>query len=296
MYALLVRSPDLSQIDLNLLHTFRAFAKDGSVTGVAKRLGRSQPAISARLRALEEDLGVPLFRTEGRNLRLTPEARTLERHIDAMFIDLERALHSTRGSSVEPSGILRIGALATVGVYRLTPIVAALTSKYPMLHVHLHYGLVRELTEALRRGHLDAAAGVGDPPEHGLDIKILGHARPVLISHRRLGLRKRPTLVELRQLSWASFGPVDDRFFGRVSDFMRGNRLDECVRVRVGHIQTLMELVRATDHAAIVPDYTVNSPDIVQRSLRGLAFEEPIWLAARGLENPAVRALFGVAL
>jgi DNA-binding transcriptional LysR family regulator len=209
-----------------------------------------------------------------------------------MFVDLERALHSTRGIEVEPSGIVRVGALATVGVYRLTSIAASLTTKHPKLEVHLQYGLMRELLEALRRGHLDAAAGVGDPPSHGLEVKMLGHARPVLITRRRLALKARSTLDDLRRLSWASFGPVDDRFFGRVWEFMRGHRLDECVRVRVAHIQTLMELVRTSDHAAIVPDYTVNSPELAKRSLRGLAFEEPIWLAVRGLENPAVRALF----
>ena len=64
-------------IDLVLLQTFHEVARLGSVTGAAKQLGRSQPAVSHRLRALEAELGVPLFEKVGRRLKLTDYGRRL---------------------------------------------------------------------------------------------------------------------------------------------------------------------------------------------------------------------------
>src|SRR5262245_24017623 len=72
--------------------TFYEVARLGSVAGAAVVLGRSQPAISHRLRALQDELGVELFEKAGRTLRLTEAGQRL-RDRCADFIAWSRALH-----------------------------------------------------------------------------------------------------------------------------------------------------------------------------------------------------------
>ena len=60
-------------MDFNKLRTFLIVVEEGSVTGAARRLFRTQPAVSQSLRLLEEDLGIALLHRKSGNVYLTPE-------------------------------------------------------------------------------------------------------------------------------------------------------------------------------------------------------------------------------
>ncbi len=60
-------------ISSDRLHTFAVFAEDNNLSRAAKRLHLSQPAVHAQLKALADELGVPLYQRAGRGLVLTKE-------------------------------------------------------------------------------------------------------------------------------------------------------------------------------------------------------------------------------
>ena len=68
---------DLINLDIRILRSMLAVIETGSVTAAARRLGRSQPAVTLQLQRLEDALGVPLFRQGGRGLAATVEGETV---------------------------------------------------------------------------------------------------------------------------------------------------------------------------------------------------------------------------
>ena len=100
---------------LNLHHPrpFRAVARDGTLTGAARRLNLSQSALSTQLRALEAALGQDLFERRGRGLVLTEAGRIALDHAEAIFRTAED-LTATLRERGRARRALRVGALATL--------------------------------------------------------------------------------------------------------------------------------------------------------------------------------------
>src|SRR5215207_877676 len=70
----------MSDLDLHSVRIVRAIAEHGTISGAARALGYSQPAISQHLRRAEARLGVPLLVRAGRGVRLTEPGQVLARH------------------------------------------------------------------------------------------------------------------------------------------------------------------------------------------------------------------------
>ena len=266
----------LHGLDLNLLHSFRVFVEERSVDGAARRLGRSQPVISERLKQLQDQLGVRLLEKHGRRLQLTPAGRDLDRRLAPLLQSLADTVEVTRAARTEPAGVLRVGVLPTVGVYVLAPRLASWLEAHEAVDVEMLTGLADDHLAALRRGEVDAVAGVGDPPHGELAVDVLSLARAVVVGRRG---RVPASRAELREHDWVAFGRIGDAFFDAVGAFMEREAL--ATRIQVAHIQTLKALVRAGLGLAILPDYTVTEPDLEAWRPRGLKIEQPIWIATR---------------
>jgi LysR family transcriptional regulator, transcriptional activator of nhaA len=96
------------------LRYFHAIARDGTLTGAARRLNVSQSALSAQLRSLEQALGCPLFDREHKGLVLTEEGRMALDYAETIF----QAGDELMSTLVHRKGLyqqaLRVGAAATL--------------------------------------------------------------------------------------------------------------------------------------------------------------------------------------
>ena len=101
------------QINLHHLRLFRAVARDGTLTGAARRLNLSQSALSTQVKALEASLGHDLFERRGRGLVLTEAGRIALDHAEAIFRTAEDLAATLSGRS-DVRLALRVGALATL--------------------------------------------------------------------------------------------------------------------------------------------------------------------------------------
>ena len=75
-------------VTLTQLEYFRALAETEHVTKTAEKLHISQTALTAMIRRLEEELQTPLFRREGRNVRLNVYGRAYLEYVNAVFNEL----------------------------------------------------------------------------------------------------------------------------------------------------------------------------------------------------------------
>ena len=102
------------------LRTFRAVARELSFTRAAEELGYVQSSVTAQVKALEAELGVPLFDRLGRRVVLTDAGRALQGYA-GMILDLhEEARAAVAGEhDGAPTGSLTVSAPETLCTYRL---------------------------------------------------------------------------------------------------------------------------------------------------------------------------------
>ncbi|MGE5639077.1 MAG: LysR family transcriptional regulator [Clostridia bacterium] len=151
---------NIDDIDLNLLRAFDAVLQERSVTGAARRLGLTQPAVSnalARLRSLLED---PLFVRTPSGMDATPAARALGEPVRQALGLLEAAL--AHGPGFEPGTSTRTFRfyMSDIGqVEFLPPLVERVQRAAPGVRLEALSTEVEEIGDALGSGALDLAMG-----------------------------------------------------------------------------------------------------------------------------------------
>jgi LysR family transcriptional activator of nhaA len=153
------------QLNLHHLRLFRAVARDGTLTGAARRLNLSQSAVSTQLRTLEAALGHDLFERRGRGLVLTEAGRIALDHAEAIFRTADD-LAATLSRSEGARRILRVGALSTLSRNFLVRFVEPLIGR-PDVEVVLRSGSQAELMRGLESLTLDIALTTMVPPRDG---------------------------------------------------------------------------------------------------------------------------------
>ncbi len=103
----------LTELNFHHLRYFWAVALDGNLTRTARRLRVSQSALSKQIRALEDQLGQPLFARAGRRLELTEAGKIALEYADDIFAAGSELL-TTLGDGRSGRHVLRIGAVATL--------------------------------------------------------------------------------------------------------------------------------------------------------------------------------------
>jgi DNA-binding transcriptional LysR family regulator len=171
---------------LQHLRFFVAAVDCGGIVRAAERLRVSQPAVSAALKALEQDLGEPLFEPTGQGRRTRPSAKALEFYGDARDIlnkcETARARFGRRDSR---SVKLRVGVLQTIASRQLASFFSALSYGRPEPKLQMREGSPIRIQEWLRGGKIDLAWTVVDKP--GGNVRQLWQENFVVLagpSHR----------------------------------------------------------------------------------------------------------------
>ncbi len=142
-------------LDLSLLRTFVLLVEEGSVTRVAQRLNRSQPAVSLQLDRLEQLVGRRIFETNLRQPRLTSHGETLLSYARKLLdLDNEARAH-LRSDKV--SGCVVLGCPDLYAAFLLPQILARFQASYPNVEVTVHCALSRKVAEAMANGIIDIA-------------------------------------------------------------------------------------------------------------------------------------------
>ncbi|MEP3275148.1 MAG: transcriptional regulator GcvA [Stappiaceae bacterium] len=142
---------------LNALRAFEAAARHLSFTRAAEELHVTQAAVSHQIKALETDLGVPLFLRVNRSLTLSDGGQTLFRGVsealDIMTVSVERLYHH------DQSGALIVSTMDSFAANWLVPRLGRFREAYPEIDVHLAISDARvdfgraNVDLAIRYGH-----------------------------------------------------------------------------------------------------------------------------------------------
>jgi DNA-binding transcriptional LysR family regulator len=154
-------------IDLRRLRVLRAVDHYGTVTAAAEALHFTPSAASQQIRQLARELDVMLLEPHGRRVRLTPAARSLLAHADAIQARWEQAEVELRAAGEQPSGLLRMSGFPVAVATLLAPLAAALRARYPRLTLQIQETELRDSFDLLFEGEVDLAiieVTSGNPP------------------------------------------------------------------------------------------------------------------------------------
>lgn len=149
-----------------LLRLLSAVANAGSVTRAARALGLTQPAVSKGLRALERQVGVPLFVRAGGRLHPTEAGAALIERARVIFAEARAAEEDVRALAGLERGRLSIGGSPTIADYVLPRLLYTFCRRYPGVAVRLTRAPTRVVAAQFAERHLDLAlteAAVDDP-------------------------------------------------------------------------------------------------------------------------------------
>lgn len=163
------------------LRTFVEVARDGSLSGAARRLGLTQPTVGRHIDALEEALGLTLFTRSPRGLNSTPAALALGPHVEAMAAAAAALVRTASGEAAADRGAVRVTASEVIGCEVLPPMLAAFRADHPGVAVEL---ALTNRNEDLARRDADIAVRMVRPTQSGLIARRIGAARIGLYAHR----------------------------------------------------------------------------------------------------------------
>jgi len=145
-------------MELRQLQLFLAAAEEGSITGAAKRMHLTQPALSRQIKALEEELGVELFTRGAHSVTLTPAGGVLQEEGRKLLERAERVVKLVRASAEgEP---LRVGYAPSLAGPLLGLALERFSQLHPRARVQLSDLSSTEMRDALTQGKIDVALTV----------------------------------------------------------------------------------------------------------------------------------------
>ena len=154
------------------LRAFVAIVDAGGFARAANRLNLSQPALSRQIRALEQDLGVPVFDRMGRRVQLTSEGEDLLRRSRRLLAEADSLGERARVLKSGETGVLRVGATPQVIENLLANFLSEHRRRHPDVEVHLvEDGGVR-LAVRLQRGDVHLVLTAATAVE-GFDGRLL---------------------------------------------------------------------------------------------------------------------------
>lgn len=165
----------MQRMELYQLKTFVAVAQERSLTRAAERVFTSPPAVSAQIKALEEELGVKLFDRTPRGMELTEAGNRLLADAERTLASAGRLRSAAAQIRGEARGVVRLGAVSDPISLRMGDILVKLAERHPQVTLQLHQGLSFQVLADLQRGELDCGYVMSDR-EHveGLQLQRLG--------------------------------------------------------------------------------------------------------------------------
>ncbi|WP_070989796.1 LysR family transcriptional regulator [Halofilum ochraceum] len=275
-------------MELTALQAFVAVAEAGSFSRAADTLFLTQPAISKRIAALEDDLRARLFDRMARSVELTEAGRALLPHARRVLGELETSRQVVADLSGTVGGRLRIGTSHHVGLHRLPPILRRYTSRYPDVELDLHFMDSEQACQAVDRGELElAVVTLPENPPETLAIETLWPDALDFVAapdHPLAG----QTRIEVADLAqWPAILPAVTTFTRRiVAAALRPSGAHLRIALETNYLETIKMMVSVGLGWSALPR-TMNHGELTVLTLEGVQLQRRLGLVSRVGRTPA---------
>jgi|HubBroStandDraft_5_1064220.scaffolds.fasta_scaffold21874_2 DNA-binding transcriptional LysR family regulator len=148
-------NPATKPMDFDQLITFLEVAKQGSFSRAGEKVFRSQSAVSAQIRQLEQEYGDRLLDRSGKTVKLTPAGQVLYDYAERLKLLREESLVAVADHSGTPRGTLRVGANEATCLYVLPEVFAEYCRLHPLVQINIYRNFSYKITEKLENGSIE---------------------------------------------------------------------------------------------------------------------------------------------
>ncbi|HEY4663666.1 MAG TPA: LysR substrate-binding domain-containing protein [Comamonas sp.] len=243
------------KLELKDFSLFVQVAKTGSLTKAAEQCFLSLAATSARIKAMEEEAGMPLLIREARGVRLTPPGEAFLFHARAMLQQAQQLEADLQEYGAGLRGHVRVFANTTAVTDFLPDILAAYLMGHPHINVDLQERPNAEIAADIREGRADLGIIAGEVDTHGLTSVHFSTDRLVLVTPDL------PRWHGVRSLGFADVlhehfvgmhrSSTLQTFLGNISQQL-GHKLK--LRIQLASFEAMCRMVAAGVGVAVVPE------------------------------------------
>lgn len=184
-------------MEIDQVETFLAVATYGGFHRAAEALRVSQPAVSARIRALENSLGVTLFTRGPANLSLSPAGKVLRPHAEQLLRTVALARQAVHELQPSAGGALRVAAALSICTYLLPDVIKEYHSANPKVMVTVRSGNSLQVLKMVVDGEVDIglARSLNHPEVETMTLRddpliLVGHPTHPAVRKRRVRLEE----------------------------------------------------------------------------------------------------------
>ncbi len=248
---------------------FNQVALEKSLSGAAKKLYISQPAVSQIITQLENDLKIRLFTRTPKGVVLTKEGELLFEYVNAGISLIEKGEKRLADSKNLYEGELRIGVGDTIARYYLIDYLERFNKNYPQVRLKIINRTTMELTTLLKSGEIDIAVlnlPIGDT---SLEIIPTSKIQDILVAGKGYSHLKNRT-IKLEELQSIPLIMLDTRSKSReyVENFLGSHGISISPEIELGSHDLLLELARiGLGIAFVVKEYSglyIDNEDLFQ--------------------------------
>lgn len=156
------------KIPIDIISDFLVLSEFLNISKSAKQLNTSQPALTRRLKMLEDSLGTQLFVRQSRGLALTSSGRALRQEVTPAMDQLEGAIDRIQDLQKELSGVLVLGCFSEFGNHVLSTALYRLVKKQPLVKLDLRYLSEQEIIAGVAEGALHIGVTNRVPKNEGV--------------------------------------------------------------------------------------------------------------------------------
>jgi DNA-binding transcriptional LysR family regulator len=144
-------------MDFDQLTTFLEVARQGSFSRAGEKVFRSQSAVSAQIRQLEQEYGDRLLDRSGKTVKLTPAGQVFFDYAQRMKALRDESLTAVADHGRTPRGTLLVGANEATCLYVLPDVFGEYCRRYPDVHISIYRNFTYKIVEKLENGSVHVA-------------------------------------------------------------------------------------------------------------------------------------------
>lgn len=240
-------------MDLTDLRVISVIVEEGSVSGAAEKMGYVQSNVTARIRKLESELGVPLFDRHPKGVSPTEKGLVLHRYAKEILGMAEEAVAAVKEPPY-PSGPLVIGVVETMATSpSFIQALSEFQRIYPEVALSLVSGTSPQHEESMLRRKLDGAFITGDYDRSRLESELeIREEVSLLVSSEKYGEEETFEAFGLSGASWIVF-PKGCPFRKSNEEWLRSEGIVTANMIEISTLETMLSCVRAQLGCALLP-------------------------------------------
>ena len=241
----------MDEKDYELLH---ALDETRNITHAADKLYMTQSALSKRIKALEQELGVEIVLRSRQGIRFTPAGEQVLLHSAAAAREMEKMRRQLASIQGEACGTLRAGISVNFSYYRLPEVLTEYHKAYPKVRLDIATGHSRNIYQQMLDSSLDVAVLRGEYPWDGTQF-LLSQESICLINSR-----------EYKDVPLSDYLYIDHRSDSALASLMARWRFENGVSGDTGsfvvdNITACLEMVKRGLGWALMPEIALDDFD-----------------------------------